>query len=130
MFLAEESDPEENLERARELLELSITEDSKNPVTPVRLAALYVARCETGAFDCSELMERGLQSVEEALEINPDLPVAHAYKGIVHTLGTERGLDGASAEIAREAFALATADRDDLARQHDKWIARSNRLLN
>lgn len=108
-------------------LERSWEEDPRNPETAVDRARAEVVRCDV-LQRCDGLLEAGERWIEAALDLQPDWSEARAWRGVLQVVGVERGLAGASAGRARQAFEHATRDRPDLVRAFRTWTRRLEEL--
>ena len=73
----------ESLQRSREYLERAIALDPKFALPYVGLADFHLASSAVGGMAAQEAMPRARTLAQRALELDPDLPEAHAMLGIV-----------------------------------------------
>ena len=73
----------ESLQRARECLDQALALDPQFALPYVGLADIHIASAAVGGMASSEAMPRARTLAQRALELDPDLPEAHAMLGIV-----------------------------------------------
>jgi serine/threonine-protein kinase len=73
----------EAAERSRECLEQALALDSGFALPYVGLADYHFAKATVGAMRAAEAMPRARELAQRALDLDPDLPEAHAMLGIV-----------------------------------------------
>jgi serine/threonine-protein kinase len=93
----------ESLQRSHECLEQAIALDPQFALPYVGLADFHLASAGVGGMPSKEAMPRARSLAQRALELDPDLPEAHAMLGIV---AGHYDLDWKEAE---RRFRLATA---------------------
>jgi serine/threonine protein kinase len=73
----------ESLQRARECLDQALALDPLFALPYVGLADIHIASAAVGGMTSREAMPRARTLAQHALELDPDLPEAHAMLGIV-----------------------------------------------
>jgi serine/threonine-protein kinase len=73
----------ESLQRARECLDQSLALDPQFALPYVGLADIHIASASVGGMASREAIPRARTLAQRALELDPDLPEAHAMLGIV-----------------------------------------------
>ena len=73
----------DSLQRSRECLEQAMALDPKFALPYVGLADFHLASASVGGMASQEAMPRARMLAQRALELDPDLPEAHAMLGIV-----------------------------------------------
>jgi len=73
----------ESLQRARECLDQALALDPQFALPYVGLADIHIASAAVGGMASREAMPRARTLAQRALELDPDLPEAHAMLGIV-----------------------------------------------
>jgi eukaryotic-like serine/threonine-protein kinase len=73
----------DSLQRARECLEQALALDPQFALPYVGLADIHIASAAVGGMASHEAMPQARKLAQRALELDPDLPEAHAMLGIV-----------------------------------------------
>ena len=111
------------LQQAERSLLKAREEDPSDAGTAALGAELHLVRCDLFQSQCGDLLTDGERWVETALNIAPRSQTAQAYRGALHALASNRGVPGASLEIARNSLNEATKNRLSLQRKFARWIA-------